>query len=148
MTLIIHRTAALIASLCITVFLLSSLFAETFGTYSLILEIKGLIVFPGLLILIPSIAVAGASGFSIAKLRKGKITRKKKQRMPIIGANGVLILIPCAFILNHMASIGAIDGSFYKVQAIEFIAGVTNLILMLLNIRDGLRLSGRLQSAT
>lgn len=58
-------------------------------------------------------------------------------------ANGVLVLIPCAIFLDRWASVGVFDASFYLVQAIELIAGAVNLTLMAMNIRDGLRLSGR-----
>lgn len=145
MILVIHRTAALVSYLCINVFIVSTLCVELIGTHSLISEVKGLILWPGLFILVPSIALAGATGFSLAKLRHGKITLRKKQRMPFIGANGILVLIPCAIFLNSMASSDTFDISFYAVQAIEIAAGVTNLILMTLNIRDGLKLSERTQ---
>jgi hypothetical protein len=35
---------------------------------------------------------------------------------------------------------------FYVVQAIELIAGATNFVLMGLNVRDGLRMAGRLRA--
>ena len=64
--------------------------------------------------------------------------------MMIIGPNGVLVLIPCAFYLAHLAANGQFTATFYAVQAIELVAGLVNLMLMGLNIRDGLRLTGRL----
>ena len=64
--------------------------------------------------------------------------------MLFIAGNGVLILIPAALYLSALASRGEFDGIFYSVQAIELIAGAINLTLMSLNIRDGLRLTGRL----
>lgn len=66
--------------------------------------------------------------------------------MPIIAANGILVLVPCAIVLAHWANAGAFDARFYLVQAIELLAGATNLALMGLNIRDGLRMSGRLRA--
>jgi hypothetical protein len=62
-----------------------------------------------------------------------------------IGVNGILVLIPCALALDHWASMGAFDTGFYVVQGVELIAGAVNLILMGMNMRDGLRLSGRLR---
>jgi hypothetical protein len=44
------------------------------------------------------------------------------------------------------AAAGAFDTSFYLLQAIELLAGAVNLSLMALNIRDGLRMSGRLRA--
>jgi hypothetical protein len=35
------------------------------------------------------------------------------------------------------------DDTFYVVQGVELLAGAINLMLMGMNIRDGLRMSGR-----
>jgi hypothetical protein len=65
--------------------------------------------------------------------------------MPFIGANGVLILIPAAFFLDQWAWAGSFDMKFYIVQGMELVAGVINLILMSMNIRDGMKLVGRMK---
>lgn len=65
--------------------------------------------------------------------------------MPIIALNGVLVLVPAAFFLAWRSAAGVFDGSFYAVQAIELAAGAANLVLLALNMRDGLRLTGRLK---
>ena len=64
--------------------------------------------------------------------------------MPVIALNGLLVLVPCALYLDRLASAGRFDGLFYAVQAVELVAGSVNLSLMALNMRDGLRLTGRL----
>lgn len=55
----------------------------------------------------------------------------------------------CAGALCHrVESLGShwqLQHPFYLVQAIELIAGPINLILMSLNLRDGLRMAGRLR---
>lgn len=66
--------------------------------------------------------------------------------MPFIAANGLLVLVPCAIVLNRWAAAGTFDTAFYVVQAIELIAGAANLALMGLNARDGLRMAGRLRA--
>jgi hypothetical protein len=48
-------------------------------------------------------------------------------------------------VLNRWAAAGSFDITFYIVQAVELIAGATNLTLMGLNVRDGLRMAGRLR---
>jgi hypothetical protein len=68
--------------------------------------------------------------------------------MPFIAANGLLVLVPCAIVLNRWAAAGSFDTAFYAVQAIELLAGALNLALMGLNARDGLRLAGRLRRPT
>ena len=143
MTLFIHRLAASIAILCIATFLLVTILVEIFGTSETIAMVKSLIVWPGLFVLVPAIAVSGGSGFALAKARKGKLVQLKKKRTPFIGANGIFVLIPCAVSLDLWASAGAFDAHFYVVQAIELLAGAVNLILMGMNMRDGLRISGR-----
>ena len=67
----------------------------------------------------------------------------KKKRMPFIAANGILVLIPCAIVLNRWAANGEFAAMFYAIQALELLAGATNMVLMGLNVRDGLRMSGR-----
>ncbi|WP_375750075.1 hypothetical protein [Vibrio sp. HN007] len=134
---LVHKIAAVIATLCIATFFSSTLIVELFGSMDSIRQIKALIVFPGLYILVPAIAVAGATGSSMAKQRKGRVIDRKKKRMPIIAANGLLILIPAAILLNQWAEAGSFDTKFYIVQAMELLAGLTNLSLMVMNIRDG-----------
>ena len=145
MMLLIHRITAPLAMLCIATFFSSTILVELFGTAESIATVKHLIVWPGLFILVPSIALTGVSGFLLAKSRNGKLVQQKKKRMPFIGANGILVLIPCAVFLDRLASAGAFDTTFYLVQGIELLAGAINLILMGMNLRDGLKMSGRLR---
>ena len=143
MTLILHRLAAPIAILCIATFISATIFVELVGTPVSIATVKSLILWPGLFILVPALAVAGGSGFALAKSRNGKLVHQKKKRMPFIGANGILVLIPCAVLLDRWASVGVFDTNFYVVQGIELLAGAINLIMMGMNMRDGHRMSGR-----
>jgi hypothetical protein len=68
----------------------------------------------------------------------------KIKRMPLIAANGILILIPSALFLAAKARAAEFDTAFYAVQALELTAGAANLVLLGLNIRDGLKMKGRL----
>lgn len=140
----IHRFAGVIATFCIATFFTSTVVVELLGSPESIAMVKGLIVSPGLFILIPAIAATGGTGFVLGKARKGRLVDSKRKRMPIIGANGVLVLVPAAILLDQWATAGAFDARFYVLQGVELIAGAVNLTLMSLNIRDGLRLSGRL----
>jgi len=147
MTQRVHFLAGLLATLTIASFFSASLFAELLGSTETIVTVKALIVMPGLVLLIPAIAATGVSGFILSKSRQGRLVAAKKKRMPFIAANGVLILVPCAIFLNRWAAAGTFDTMFYLVQGLEFLAGATNLGLMGLNIRDGLRMSGRLRKS-
>jgi len=139
----VHLIAGLVATLTIATFFLSTALVELFGSHEAVATVKQWIVLPGLFILVPAIAATGGSGFYLSKSRKGRLVDAKKKRMPFIAANGILVLIPCAIVLNRWAAAGSFDSTFYIVQAIELLAGATNLVLMGLNIRDGFKMSGR-----
>ena len=142
MTKTIHPLAGAVGLATIAVFWLSTVVAEAFGSPALVVAVKSAIPW-GFLLLIPALAATGASGFSLAKGRRGGLMGVKARRMPFIAANGVLILIPSALFLAARAKAGAFDGAFYAVQAVELIAGATNIALIGLNFRDGLKLSRR-----
>lgn len=139
----IHFIAGLLATLTIATFFLSTVVVEFFGSHEAVAALKALIVMPGLFILVPAIAATGASGFVMAKYRKGRLVEAKKRRMPFIAANGLLVMIPCAIFLSRWAATGAFDATFYVVQALELLVGAVNLTLMGMNIRDGMGMSGR-----
>jgi hypothetical protein len=142
-----HLIAGILAPLCLVVFFLSTVLTELFGSHASVAQLKALIVTPGLWIMIPAIAAAGGSGMFLGRSRSGRLVAAKKKRMPFIAANGLLVLVPCAIVLNRWAAAGTFDTTFYVVQIIELIAGATNFVLMGLNLRDGLRIAGRLRVA-
>ncbi len=142
---IIHRIGGFVAPFCIVLFWTSTVFVELFGLPATVAQLKSLIVTPGLWILIPATAMAGGSGMFMSRSRPGRLVDTKKKRMPFIAANGLLVLVPCAMMLHRWAAAGSFDTMFYIVQAIELIAGPINLVLMALNLRDGLRMAGRLR---
>jgi hypothetical protein len=100
----------------------------------------------GLLILIPALALAGATGLSLARSRSGAQVAKKKKRMPVLALNGLLIMVPAAFFLRMKALSGEFDGIFYSVQLLELAIGIIQLVVLGLNFRDGLRITGRLKT--
>jgi hypothetical protein len=140
-----HLLAGFLAPLCLATFFLSTILTELLGTHAAVAQLKALIVSPGLWIMIPAMAAAGGSGLFLGRSRKGRLVDGKKKRMRFIAANGLLVLVPCAIALDRWAAVGAFDTSFYVVQALELIAGATNFVLMALNVRDGLRMAGRLR---
>jgi hypothetical protein len=139
----IHFIVGLLATLTIATFFISTVIVELFGSHEAVATVKALIVMPGLFVLVPAIAATGGSGFFLSKSRHGRLVESKKKRMPFIAANGFLVLIPSAIFLNRSAAVGAFDTTFYLVQGVELLAGAANLALMGLNIRDGLKMSGR-----
>ena len=146
MSKLAHLIAGILAPLCIATFFLSTILTEFFGLHAAVAQLKSLIVTPGLWIMVPLMAAAGGSGMFLARSRKGRLVDAKKKRMPFIAENGLLVLVPCAIVLNRWAAAGSFDTAFYVVQTIELVAGAANLALMGLNARDGLRMAGRLRS--
>lgn len=147
MSRFVHRAAGVLAPLCLVTFFISTALVELAGSPAAVAQVKSLIVTPGLWIMVPAIAAAGGSGMFLARQRGGRIVDAKRRRMPFIAANGLLVLVPCALVLDRWAAAGRFDSAFLAVQALELAAGAVNLALMALNVRDGLRLAGRLRSA-
>lgn len=144
MTKTVHPIAGGTALLMILTFWLSTALSELFADVAMVTTVKTLIPC-GFLILIPALAAVGGSGFQLSKTRRGPLVATKQKRMPIIAANGILILIPSALYLSFKAQAGAFDSGFYAVQALELVAGAVNIALLGLNMRDGLRMTGKLR---
>jgi hypothetical protein len=138
----IHAAAGVLAMLTIAVFWLSTVTSELFAPRELIVAVKSAIPW-GFLLLVPALILTGATGLAAAKGRGGRVIEAKQKRMPLIAANGLLVLIPSALFLAAKARAGEFDTAFYAVQALELVAGATNLLLLGLNMRDGFKLTGR-----
>lgn len=143
---LIHPLAGVLALLTIAAFWLSTTISELFGTPETVALVKTAIPW-GFLLLIPALMATGGSGLKLARGRRAGLLGVKLRRMRIIAANGVLILVPAALFLAAKAADGAFDTAFYVVQAVELLAGALNLTLLAFNMRDGLRMSGRLRRA-
>lgn len=146
MARLIHPVAGALAMLTIAAFWLSTAFTELFASRAIVTSVKTAIPW-GFLVLIPALLAAGGSGFALARGRPrvGAVAAKIR-RMPLIAANGMLILIPSALFLASKARAAEFDGAFHAVQALELTAGAANLVLLGLNMRDGLKMKGRLRS--
>lgn len=140
----IHAIAGGIGFLMILLFWTSTAISELFANHETIAAVKGLIL-KGMIILIPAMAIVGGSGMAMGRRRKDAPAIAKKKRMPIIALNGLLILVPAAWFLAGKAAAGEFDSTFYIIQSVELIAGAANLTMMGLNIRDGLKMTGKIQ---
>jgi hypothetical protein len=138
----IHPIAGVIGFLTILTFWISTIASDVSGSRHVVIEVKQAIPW-GLLVLVPALAITAMTGIRMASGSRAPLTARKKRRMPVIAGNGLLILVPAAICLDILASHGAFGPLFYGVQALELAAGAINLTLMSLNIRDGLRLTGR-----
>lgn len=144
MTKVLHPVAGALALLTIATFWVSTSLSELFGSAASVVAVKSSIPW-GFLVLIPALIATGGSGFALSKGRRGALVSAKIKRMPIAAANGILILIPSALFLASKAKAGEFDTLFYAVQALELAAGAVNITLLGLNMRDGLKMKGRLR---
>lgn len=143
----LHKAAAVLATALIATFWLSTTVSELFLSEAAVVAVKTAIPW-GFAILIPAIAVAGMTGLRMAKGRTAGPLGAKRRRMPMVAANGIIVLVPAALFLAARAQAGAFDATFYAVQVLELLAGAVNLTLLGLNIRDGRRMTvGRRRKA-
>ncbi|WEX07909.1 hypothetical protein [Chelativorans sp. AA-79] len=138
----VHAAAGMFAFALISTFLAASACAETSADPVLIAAVKRAIAW-ALLLLVPALIATGGSGFAMVGGRPAGLAAVKFRRMRIVAGNGLLVLVPAALYLAWKAGQGAFDTGFVVVQAIEFVAGGTNLLFMGLNIRDGLAMTRR-----
>jgi uncharacterized membrane protein len=113
------------------------------GKETLIRKVKEAILFslPVLLIAMPAL---GATGNKLAGKSQNPIVLVKQKRMKFIFVNGIT-LISLACFLYYRSHYHTIDGLFLAAQVGEFVLGLTNLVLIGLNIKSGLQLSGRIK---
>lgn len=140
----LHGISGTVALLCITIFWLSTVVSKLFMDQASVVAVKNGIL-NGMWLLILAMAATGGSGFALAKGRSGRLVSGKSKRMRLVAANGLLVLLPSAFVLASWANAGRFDGLFYALQGVELLAGAVNFSLLVLNMRDGLKLSGRLR---
>jgi hypothetical protein len=133
----VHAISGALAIVMVATFLVATLVSEAFGSHQDVTRVKRAILF-GIASLVPTMAAAGLSGRRLSGRSSSPVIRRKLRRMQMIGANGLLVLIPCAIVLYRLASAGNFGALFYGFQAVEVAAGATNLVLMTLNMRDGL----------
>lgn len=140
----IHAIAGALAFVIILLFLSFSAIVELSGDFAAIARVKASIAW-ALPILVAALVTTGASGLSMAGSSPRGLLASKSKRMRVIAGNGILVLVPSVLFLAWKAANGQFDKAFIIVQLAELAAGSINLVLMGQNIRDGLRLTGRLR---
>ena len=142
----IHAAAGVTALVLVLSFWLSTVVTELMQDPVAITAAKAWIL-RGMAVLVPALAIAGASGFSLAAGWKSRQVERKRMRMKLAAANGLIILVPSAFFLAARAEAGLFDATFLAVQGLELVAGVVNIALLSLNLRDGLAMRhGRMRA--
>jgi len=141
----IHAAAGTLALVTIATFWSSTILTELLGSHAQIAMLKTGILW-GMLVLIPAMATAGATGAALGKKWRLPQVAAKSGRMKVIAANGLLILLPSAVFLAWRANSGQFDAVFYAVQLVELIAGATNITLLIRNLKAGLAIASRRRS--
>ncbi|SFI61368.1 hypothetical protein [Celeribacter neptunius] len=137
-----HAAAGAVALLTIAGFWTATVTTLLIGDKYLIAMVKLTIAW-GLLGVIPMLLLAGLSGNRLARAMRGPVIAAKQRRMKIIAINGVVFLVPSALTLLPLAMQGQGGLVYYGIQLIELAAGATNITLLALNMRDGMRLARR-----
>lgn len=137
-----HAIAGLVAFAFIASFWTSTLVSELFLSQDAVASVKAGIVY-AFAVFVPVMIATGATGFAMGGTSTDPLIVAKRRRMPFIALIGMIVMIPAALFLNAKASAGEFDAWFYGVQLVELGAGAVNLSLMGMNIRDGIRSTGR-----
>jgi hypothetical protein len=136
----VHVAAAGGAIAVITTFLISSGVTELTGSAGDIRVLRHAILL-GLPLLIACLATAGLTGRRLAGGAGSAVVRRKLRRLQAAAAIGLLVLVPCALILNHLAAALTTSRAFTALEVTEFLFGAVNLSLLTLNFRDGRRMT-------
>ena len=139
----VHAIAGTLALAIVTTFWIGTVVSELWLDIPQVVAVKTAIVWPGLPLMVLAMAATGGSGFALGRGRQGRLIDAKQRRMRVLGANGLLVMVPCALFLRAQALDGQFDTTFYAVQMLELATGALQWTLLAANLRDGLRLSGR-----
>jgi hypothetical protein len=140
----VHRLSAVCALAILSSFWTATLVSELLLDVQAVVATKRSIAL-GLVLLMPCMAALNFSGARITGARNGPLIARKRRILRIMGANAALVLVPCALCLFWLSRDGSLGVAFYAVQAIELLAGAVNVTLLLVNVRAGLQLAGRLR---
>jgi hypothetical protein len=124
----------------IMTFLILTTVTELIGTAGDVHIVRQWIVF-GLPVLIGCLATAALSGRRLARNSRAAVIRRKQRRMQIVALAGILVLVPCALILDDLTASASAGGVVTALEITEILAGALNLTLLALNFRDGRRLT-------
>jgi hypothetical protein len=130
----VHLAAAVGAVAVVVTFLVSSAVTELIGTAGTVHALRHGIVL-GLPLLIACLATAALTGRRLGGRSRAPVVRRKRRRMQVIAATGLVVLVPCAVLLNYQA--------MPALEITELAAGGLNLALLVLNFRDGRALARR-----
>jgi hypothetical protein len=137
-----HLSAAVGAIAIITTFLLSSTITVLIGNAADVHTLRQWVVF-ALPLLVGCLAAAALTGRRLARKSRAAVIRRKQRRMQIVAAVGIVVLVPCALILDGLTAGASNGGVVSALEITEILAGAANVTLLALNFRDGRGLTRR-----
>ena len=140
----IHAVSGVLALTLLAASFLASVTVEVLQQLPAIVYVKRLIMY-GTALLIPVLGFSGITGLAVRGQRRERLMQTKQRRLLVSAGMSLLILAPCAVTLYGLAARGQLHGLFYALQGLEFAVEGLTLLLLSLNMRDGLRLTGRLK---
>jgi hypothetical protein len=134
----VHLAAAVGAIAVIVTFLTTSAVTELIGTWGEVRLLRHGILL-GLPLLIVCLVTVALTGRRLGGRSRAPVVRRKQRRMQLAAAAGLVVLVPCAVVLNYRA--------VTALEVTELVAGGLNLALLVLNFRDGRALARRRRAA-
>ncbi len=102
------------------------------------------LIFMGMFVQVLALLAAGGSGVALLGTRTDSLALEKQKRGPRAFMTTLLVLLPSAYFLSSWAASGAFDARYYGVQGVEILGELFCVVMIGLNIRDGLALRGRI----
>ncbi|WP_413513964.1 hypothetical protein [Myroides odoratus] len=135
----VHIGATIVAMLTILTFFGLSLFAEIKGKIQFIMQVKTFILY-ALPVMIITMPVLKITGDKLAGKAKNPILLAKQKRMKwmLINGMGLLVLAIFLYCRSHLYTM---DYVFFLAQMVEFMLGLANLTLLIINAKQGMQLS-------
>ncbi|SEH33401.1 hypothetical protein [Magnetospirillum fulvum] len=116
----------------------SAVAAGLFADREMLAFIKEVVVWT-LFLLTPLTMLTAGTGLILGRARPGPITDRKRRRLRLIVAIGIVILLPATLVLDAMVQSDSYDATLFLVfQGIELVAGLVLLTLMGISVRDGI----------
>src|SRR5260370_8078312 len=122
----VHVAAAVTAIAVITTFLVSSGVTELLGGTGDTRTLGHAIVF-GLPLLIACLATAGLTGRRLGAGSRSSVLARKQRRLQAAAAVGLLVLVPCPLILDHLAAAPVPGSAVAVLELPDFLFATLNL---------------------
>lgn len=140
MKTLLHASAGVVALLMLIAYFLAMLFAKALcATEDMITVQKAML--ESMWAYIPLILIAGSIGLVLGNERKGLIVEAKKRRMFLVVLFSVFALLPSNYLLANNILIAEEAIVLFVMEAFESVVELILIILLILNFRDGTRLT-------